>query len=183
MSAVVENLKMALNCQELLHFKPSEYEQIIQAADPPLIYKSNLELIQTLTKGVRVNDGKTMLLMNEKGENCERVYIEACLDQIQYDRLEYPSGSENSRFPGGRCYCKHKDELKFPSDHTTADFEINFEKFVNGCELQVAGFEFQPLEEKVELHDQGLEEYQDIVKAASHLCSTNLLRSLKSFSL
>ncbi|GJW22757.1 kinase-like domain, phloem protein 2-like protein [Tanacetum coccineum] len=60
MSVVVENLNMALNCQELLHFKPSEYEQIIQAADPPLIYKCNMELIQILTKGVQVNSGKTV---------------------------------------------------------------------------------------------------------------------------
>ncbi|GJX52460.1 hypothetical protein Tco_0280829 [Tanacetum coccineum] len=59
MSVVVENLNMALNCQELLHFKPSEYERIIQAADPPLIYKCNMELIQILTKGVQVNSGKT----------------------------------------------------------------------------------------------------------------------------
>ncbi|PWA92039.1 protein kinase-like domain, Phloem protein 2-like protein [Artemisia annua] len=41
------------------------------------------------------------------------------------------------------------------------DFEINYKRFRYGSELEVAGFEFQPLEEKVVLH------YQDIVKAAS----------------
>ncbi|GKE50708.1 hypothetical protein Tco_1485864 [Tanacetum coccineum] len=44
---------------------------------------------------------------------------------------------------------------------------MNFEGFQNSCKLQVAVFEFQRLEEKVEMHDQWLEEYQDIVKAAS----------------
>ncbi|GKC84511.1 kinase-like domain, phloem protein 2-like protein, partial [Tanacetum coccineum] len=56
---------------------------------------------------------------------------------------------------------------QFTSDNKTADFEINFEGFRNSCKLQVAGFEFQRLEETVELHDRGLEEYQDIVKVAS----------------
>ncbi|PWA85445.1 protein kinase-like domain, Phloem protein 2-like protein [Artemisia annua] len=240
-SVVVENLKMALKCQELLRFKPSEYEQIIQAADPPLIYKSNMELIETLTKGVRVNGDKTMLTMNEKGEICERICIEACLDQIQFDRLEDPSDFEDSRFPWGRCYCKHEDEWKvraraqflsplitysvnlvfrnaermsycktlhykldgeakccmvydtyeredgwfvvplfqFTSDHKTTDFDIYFERCRYGSNLRVAGFEFRPLEEKVELHDQGLEEYQDIVKVASQTLFYKSLEELK----
>nr|GEZ65100.1 protein kinase-like domain, phloem protein 2-like protein [Tanacetum cinerariifolium] len=160
---------------------------------------------------------------------CERIYIEACLNLNQYDRLQDPSEFENLRFPGGRCYCKHKEKLnvrvrarflyplitysvnivfrnvginmlktvyfklngekkccivydtyeredgwfvvplyQFTSDLKIAHFEISIDIFGSGyCKLQVAGFEFQPLEEKVELHDQGLEEYQDIAKAAS----------------
>ncbi|GJT89511.1 kinase-like domain, phloem protein 2-like protein [Tanacetum coccineum] len=270
MSLVVEKLKVALELKlaaeyeygEILKFAdpPLIYKSmeelkallskgllfnggktIIQAADPPLIYKSNMELIETLTKGVRVNGGKTMLLINEKGGICERICIEACLDQIQYNCLEDPSDYENSRFPGRRCYSSYANELKvhvraeflcplitysvnlvlrypermrdcktlhyklnwekffcmvydaykredgwfvvplyqFTSDHKTADFEIHFEGFRYDCKLQVAGFEFHPLEEKVELHDEGLEEYQDIVKVASQSLFYKSLEELK----
>ncbi|PWA85802.1 Phloem protein 2-like protein [Artemisia annua] len=78
-----------------------EYKEILKSADPPLRF---LEF--------PVNGGKTLLTINDKGEVfCERIYIEACMDQLQYDRLQDPSGFENSRFPGGRCYYKHEDEL------------------------------------------------------------------------
>ncbi|PWA92719.1 Phloem protein 2-like protein [Artemisia annua] len=87
MSVVAENLKMALNCQELLHFKPSEYEQIIQAADPPLIYKSNMELIQTLTKGVRVNGGKTVEL-HDQGLKEYQDIVKAVSQSLFYKSLE-----------------------------------------------------------------------------------------------
>nr|GEU58579.1 protein kinase-like domain, phloem protein 2-like protein [Tanacetum cinerariifolium] len=175
-----------------------EYKKILKAADPPLRFL-----------GFTVNMGKTLLSINDKGDIiCERIYIEACLDQIQYRHLKDPSGFENSR---GRCYFKDKDEFKvrvralflyprmtysvnlvfrnvlqsvwlcktlhykldeetkccmvydtyeredgwfvvplyqFTSDHKTTDFEIDFEGFWNSCKLQVAGFEFQRLEEK-----------------------------------
>ncbi|GKD79208.1 kinase-like domain, phloem protein 2-like protein, partial [Tanacetum coccineum] len=87
MSAVVENLKMALNCQELLHFKPSEYEQIIQAADPPVIYKSNMELIETLTKGVRVNGGKTVELHDQGLEEYQDI-VKVESQSLFYKSLE-----------------------------------------------------------------------------------------------
>ncbi|PWA61301.1 protein kinase-like domain, Phloem protein 2-like protein [Artemisia annua] len=216
---VVEKLKVALELQEQEPIRKAaeqEYKEILKSADPPLRF---LEF--------PVNGGKTLLSINDKGEVfCERIYIEACLDQTQYDRLEDPSGFENSRFPGGRCYYKHQDELQarvrarflypqitysvnlvfrnaqrmmycktlhyklngekkycmvydtyeredgwfvvplyqFTSYQKTAGFEIIFKGFQNNCELQVAGFEFQRLEDKIELHDKGLE---DIVKAAS----------------
>ncbi|PWA43313.1 protein kinase-like domain, Phloem protein 2-like protein [Artemisia annua] len=252
MSVVVEKLKAALEqreheqeqiCKAAEHMRKAaeqeqmrkaaeqEYKEILKSANPPLRF---LEF--------RVNGGKTLLSINDKGEVfCERIRIEACLNQIQYDSLEDPFDFENSRFSGGRCYCKHEDELKvrvraqflypqitysanivfrnaertrycktlhykvngetkccmvydtyeredgwfvvplyqFTSENETADFEINFEGFRNGGELLVAGFEFQPLEEKVELHDQGLEEYQDIVKAASQSLFYKSLEELK----
>ncbi|PWA53389.1 protein kinase, ATP binding site, Serine/threonine-protein kinase Plk3 [Artemisia annua] len=212
-----------------------EYKEILKSADPPLRF---LEFPVNGGKTIDPNNSADIQLMNmqlltinDKGEVfCERIYIEACMGQFQYDRLQDPSGFENSRFPGGRCYYKHEDELnirvraqflypritysvnlvfrnalqsvwlcqtlhykldgvtkccmvydtyeredgwfvvplyKFTSDHKTAEFEINFQRFRDSCKLQVAGFEFQPLEENVELNDQWLEEYQDIVKAAS----------------
>ncbi|GJS34492.1 hypothetical protein Tco_0532874 [Tanacetum coccineum] len=254
MFVVVEKLKAALKLKELHDLKlqreqeemlklaaESEYGEILKLADPPLIYKSMEELKALLSNGFRVNDGKTLLSVNDKGGViCERIYIEACLDPIQYRHLKDPPDLENSRFPGGRSYFKYKEKLKirvraeflcplktyslnlvfrnvmdmrcetfhykldgetkccmvydtyeredgwfvvplyqFPSDHKTADFEINFEGFRSRCKLQIAGFEFQPLEEKVELHDQGLEEYQEIVKAASQSLFYKSLEELK----
>ncbi|GKD20490.1 hypothetical protein Tco_1222193, partial [Tanacetum coccineum] len=111
MSVVVEKLKIALQFQDLLfNIKPSEYEEILKAADPPVIYRSNMELKAILTKGFLVNGGKTLLLINDKGENCERMYIESCsnLDTIMECNLVYPSHYNNSRFPGGRCYTYKK---------------------------------------------------------------------------
>nr|GEZ29052.1 protein kinase-like domain, phloem protein 2-like protein [Tanacetum cinerariifolium] len=60
MSIVVEKLKIALQFQELRYFKPSEYEKIIVAADPPLIYKFKIELKAILAKGFLVNKGETV---------------------------------------------------------------------------------------------------------------------------
>ncbi|GJY90072.1 kinase-like domain, phloem protein 2-like protein [Tanacetum coccineum] len=233
MSVVVEKLEGALELQEQEQIRKAaeqEYKEILKSADPPL------RLLE-----FPVNGGKTLLSINDKGEViCERICIEACLDQIQYDHLEDPSGFENLRFSGGRCYGKEENELKvrvragflypqitytvnlvfrnarinmcktlyyklngeaksfivystykredgwfvvplyqFTSDHKTANFEINFEGLWSGCKLQVAGFEFQHLEENVELHDQGLEEYQDIVKAASQPLFYKSLQELK----
>ncbi|GKD33990.1 kinase-like domain, phloem protein 2-like protein [Tanacetum coccineum] len=181
-----------------------EYVEILKLADPPLIYKSVKELKALLSKGLPVNGGKTLLSINDKGEViCERIYIEACLDQMQYHRLQYPSGFENLRnakrvncktlhyklngeakcFMVYDTYYEREDGwfvvplYQFTSDRKTADFEIDFEGFQNGCML--AGFEFEPLEEKVELHDQWLEEYQDIVKAASQSLFYKSLEELK----
>lgn len=44
---------------------------------------------------------------------------------------------------------------QFTSDHKTADFEFEFGRIRNDCVLQVAGFEFQPLEEKVSIKISG----------------------------
>ncbi|GJV63871.1 kinase-like domain, phloem protein 2-like protein [Tanacetum coccineum] len=240
MSLVVEKLKVALELKLAAEYG---YGEILKFADPPLIYKSMEELKALLSKGLLVNGGKTLLSVNDKGEViCERIYIEACLDPIQYRHLKDPSDLENSRFPGGRFYFKYEEELKirvraeflcpiityslnlvfrnantwgkrcktlhykidgetkccmvydtyeredgwfvvplyqFTCEHKTADFKINFEGFPNGSALQIAGFEFQPREEKVELHDQWLEEYQDIVKAVSQSFFCKSLEELK----
>ncbi|GJT06822.1 kinase-like domain, phloem protein 2-like protein [Tanacetum coccineum] len=102
MSVVVKKLKTALEQEEMRKAVEYEYKEILKAADPPLRF---LEF--------PVNGGKTLLSINDKGEViCERICIEACLDQIQYDRLQDPSGFENLRFSGGRCYCKDENELK-----------------------------------------------------------------------
>ncbi|GKA78440.1 kinase-like domain, phloem protein 2-like protein, partial [Tanacetum coccineum] len=102
MSVVVKKLKAALEQEEMRKAVEYEYKEILKAADPPLRF---LEF--------PVNGGKTLLSINDKGEViCERICIEACLDQIQYDRLQDPSGFENLRFSGGRCYCKDENELK-----------------------------------------------------------------------
>nr|GEV20257.1 protein kinase-like domain, phloem protein 2-like protein [Tanacetum cinerariifolium] len=110
MSDVVEKLETALKSQEPVDLIPKEYEEIVKAVVPPLIYRSVDELKVLLCKGVILNGGK-----------------------------------------------------KFTSRHTTLDLEFMFEDFATS--LLVAGIEFQPSEEKVQL--QVFEEYQDILEFAS----------------
>ncbi|GJV23344.1 kinase-like domain, phloem protein 2-like protein [Tanacetum coccineum] len=61
---------------------------------------------------------------------------------------------------------------QFTSQHKTADIQFEFES--RSTHLIVAGIEFQPSEEKVEL-----QEYQDIVKATSHPLFYTSLDELK----
>ncbi|PWA39881.1 protein kinase-like domain, Phloem protein 2-like protein [Artemisia annua] len=219
MSHVVEKLEIALISQE--------YQEIVKAVVPPLIYKSIEELKVLLSNGVLLNGGKTWLSVNEKGEHIERIYMEACNPQ--------------TLFPGGLCYFYHdrfkasvrgeyltphisytanlvfryrwqsdvnyhnplrykidgEDETKvfiiyptiheredgwfvvplyhFTSQHTTADLQFEFE--YRWVDLLVAGIEFQPSEEKVELPV--FEEYQHIVEAASQSLFYTSLDQLK----
>ncbi|GKA02039.1 kinase-like domain, phloem protein 2-like protein [Tanacetum coccineum] len=222
MSLVVEKLKVALELK--------------------LAAESNMELKAILTKGFLVNGGKTLLLINDKGENCERMYIESCsnLDTIMESNLVYSSHYNNSRFPGGRCYTykkKFKARVKaqflspliiytvnlvfryhyrayiknystlrykldgerkvlivynteeredgwfvaplyqFTSDHKTVDLEIDFEDIGYTYKLEVAGFEFQPLEEKAAYYQ--VLEYQDIMKSASQTLFYESIEELK----
>ncbi|GKB34202.1 hypothetical protein Tco_0879144 [Tanacetum coccineum] len=63
----------------------------------------------------------------------------------------------------------------FTSQHTTADLQFEFEhRYAN---LLVAGIEFQPCEEKVQL--QVFEEYQHIIEAASQSLAYRSLQELK----
>ncbi|GJT12097.1 kinase-like domain, phloem protein 2-like protein [Tanacetum coccineum] len=199
-----EQIRKATELEQTRKAVEQEYKEILKSADPPLRF------LEFPVKG-----GKTLLSINDKGEVfCERICIEACLNQIQYDRLENPSGFENSRFSGGRCYYKHEGELKvrvraqflYPritytvnlvfrnlecvglckTLHYKLDGETKccmvydtYEREDGCCKLQVAGFEFQRLEETVELHDRGLEEYQDIVKVASQSLFYKSLKELK----
>ncbi|GJV49674.1 hypothetical protein Tco_1439886 [Tanacetum coccineum] len=144
-------------------------------------------------------DEAKWLSITEKWEHIEKIYIEACLNhaEIRDDSLNHPS-----RFPGGRCYEYHGDGFKarvrgqfltpqisytvnlvfqyrwkseFTSVHKTADLRFEFEyRFTS---LLVAGIEFQPFEEKVEL--QVFEEYQDIVEVASQSLFYTSLDELK----
>ncbi|PWA49057.1 protein kinase-like domain, Phloem protein 2-like protein [Artemisia annua] len=111
MADVVEKLEIALKSQELVDLVQKEYEEIVKAAVPPLIYRSVEELKVLLSKGVILNGGKTWLSVNEKGEHTERIYIEACNPQVTYwstnqeELLTHPTGDiVNSRFPEGLCY-------------------------------------------------------------------------------
>ncbi|PWA60898.1 concanavalin A-like lectin/glucanase domain, Tyrosine-protein kinase, non-receptor Jak3 [Artemisia annua] len=98
--------------KELHDLKMSkEYEEIVNAAVPPLNYRSLNELKVLLTEGFQVNEGKTWLSVNEKGEHIERIYIQSCNPHplsgyFENDLLVDPAdyGILNSRFPGGRYY-------------------------------------------------------------------------------
>nr|GFA77689.1 protein kinase-like domain, phloem protein 2-like protein [Tanacetum cinerariifolium] len=65
----------------------------------------------------------------------------------------------------------------FKSKHTTADIQSEFESRTTSMNLLVAGFEFHPSEEKVEL--QVFEEYQHIVEVASQSLFYTSLDELK----
>ncbi|PWA39880.1 protein kinase-like domain, Phloem protein 2-like protein [Artemisia annua] len=242
MADVVEKLEIALKYQELAVFFQKEYQEIIKAVEPPLIYRSVEELKVLLSNGVFLNGGKTLLSVNEKGEHIERIYMEACQVTFPYiDQEELLTHSDivNSRFPGGRCYryyyefkarvrgeyltphisyalnlvfryqyqsdvnkynplrYKIDGEAKvfiiypsthmredgwfivplyhFTTQHTTADLQFEFE--FRGRDLLLAGIEFQPSEEKVQLPV--FEEYQHIVAAASQSLFYTSLDELK----
>ncbi|GJV11902.1 hypothetical protein Tco_1353443, partial [Tanacetum coccineum] len=57
------------------------------------------ELKALVSKGFSVNRGKTWLSINDKGEVCERIGIEACLKQDETDdyNLQDVSDNRNSR--------------------------------------------------------------------------------------
>ncbi|GKC97642.1 kinase-like domain, phloem protein 2-like protein, partial [Tanacetum coccineum] len=71
MSVVVEKLEAALELRELHDLELYEYRELLQVADPPLIYKSVKELKDLVSNGFPVNSGKTLLSINNKGEICE----------------------------------------------------------------------------------------------------------------
>ncbi|GKB16700.1 hypothetical protein Tco_0850623 [Tanacetum coccineum] len=178
MSVVVAKLKAALELKELHDLKlQREHEQgeICTAAEYEAeMRKAVEELKALLSKGFLVNGGKTLLLINEKGEVCERIYIEACLDPIQYHGLEDSSHFGNSRFPGGHCDCKHEDKLKvrvraqFLCPLITYSVNLVFKNAERKrCKTLHYKLDGETKCCMVELHDQGLEEYQDIIKDAS----------------
>ncbi|PWA45863.1 protein kinase-like domain, Phloem protein 2-like protein [Artemisia annua] len=84
MSIVVEKLKAALEQREheqeqMRKAAELEYKEILESADPPLIYRSVKELKALFSKGISVNSGKTWFSLNENGEHCEMLSIAHCL--------------------------------------------------------------------------------------------------------
>lgn len=61
MADVVEKLEIALKYEEPIDLIPKEYQEIVQAVVPPLIYKSVEELKVLISKGVLLNGGKTVI--------------------------------------------------------------------------------------------------------------------------
>ncbi|GKE34795.1 hypothetical protein Tco_1454117, partial [Tanacetum coccineum] len=174
MSDVVEKLEIALKYQEPVDLIPKEYQEIVKAVAPPLIYRSVEEL--------------KWLSITENGEHIERIYIEACLnlDEIRPGSLKHPSGDiVNSRFPGVRRQLRQDGWFIVPlSQHKTADLQFEFEYRSTRTSLLVAGIEFQPCEEKVGslllmVELQVFEEYQEIDEAASQTLVYRSLRELK----
>ncbi|XP_076955822.1 putative serine/threonine-protein kinase PBL28 [Bidens hawaiensis] len=74
----------------------SYYEKISKTAEPPLNYRSEVELMKLFSKGVLLNGGKMWFSLNKKGEHCEMISFAECLGS------KFPRTSEfNSRFPKG----------------------------------------------------------------------------------
>nr|GEY54035.1 protein kinase-like domain, phloem protein 2-like protein [Tanacetum cinerariifolium] len=159
---------------EILLEMLTKHEDILKAADPLLtyVYKTGKQLKELLSKGLIINEGKTWLSVNEKGEHIERIYIQACLNpaEIEDNIILYFQGGHVTNM---MVHSKHLWE--FTSKRKTADLQFQFE--YPATDLQVAGIEFQPSEEKVEL--QVFEEYQHIIEAASQSLACRSLQELK----
>ncbi|KAJ0859260.1 putative protein kinase RLK-Pelle-CrRLK1L-1 family [Helianthus annuus] len=104
MTEVVTELETALVIQELSEGKLPCF---IYDETPPQNFSSKAKLWELLCEGVLLNDGKTWLSLNKKGELCEMISIAECLgsDVKSYDF----SSRYNSRFAVGTC-------LYFPCD-------------------------------------------------------------------
>nr|GEX19689.1 protein kinase-like domain, phloem protein 2-like protein [Tanacetum cinerariifolium] len=191
MSVVVEKLEAALELKELHDLKLQreheaeqkrkaaeyeeeqmrkaaeyEYREILELADPPLIYTSVKELKALLSKGLPVNGGKTLLSINDKGEvicfyinnyktwfslnekgkHCEMLSIAHCLishEGVYVDHTEvYP------RFPSGiyRTNCKGfkvhiRTQLLTPSIRYTVNLVLG-QGYTFGKQ-QYAGFRYK----------------------------------------
>ncbi|KAK1417803.1 hypothetical protein QVD17_26937 [Tagetes erecta] len=110
MDEVVKELESALESQELLESQEfSEwkeqlfyYEELSKRAEPPLHYRSKVELRKLLSKGVLVNGGRTWFSLNKKGEHCEMISFTECLDSVRSELEDDPWQFQfNSRFPVG----------------------------------------------------------------------------------
>ncbi|GKD53419.1 hypothetical protein Tco_1286806 [Tanacetum coccineum] len=105
MTRVVEELEIALESQEFPDLRLemlTQHEDMLKAADPLLTYvnKTGNQLKELLSKGLIINDGKTWLSINEKGEHIERIYIQACINPAEIEAVNLkhpPSDIVNSR--------------------------------------------------------------------------------------
>ncbi|GKC02900.1 kinase-like domain, phloem protein 2-like protein [Tanacetum coccineum] len=185
---------------------PKEYEEIVQSATSCLMYTEELKGLLSkgvlVNKGktwLSINEKGEHIERIYIQACINPAEIEAV-------NLKHPpSDIVNSRFPGGRCYEYDWQEFKarvrdgeaqvsiiyptnmredgwftvplyhFTSHHTTADLQFEFE--ARATDLLVAGIEFQPSEDKVEL--QVFEEYQHIIEAASQSLACRSFQELK----
>nr|GEV32987.1 retrovirus-related Pol polyprotein from transposon TNT 1-94 [Tanacetum cinerariifolium] len=164
MRKAAEEMRKAANDEHEEMRKAAEYEykKIFKAADPPLRFLGfPVNMGKTISKGrcyfkdedelkVRV---RALFLYPRMTYNVNLVFRNALQSVWLCKTLHYKLDEET------KCcmvYDTYEREdgwfvvplYQFTSDHKTADFEIDFEGFRNSCKLQVAGFEFQRLEEK-----------------------------------
>ncbi|CAH1445239.1 unnamed protein product [Lactuca virosa] len=98
MSDVVEELEIALDIQKTEG--PMDFEEMIETAVAPHVYKSKEELQMLLYKGMLVNGGKTWFSLNKNGEHCEMISAKVCLIPILPASPRYAyNGLHKSRFP------------------------------------------------------------------------------------
>ncbi|XP_022001217.1 uncharacterized protein LOC110898703 isoform X1 [Helianthus annuus] len=161
MTEVVTELETALIIQELSEGKLPCF---INDETSPQNFSSKVKLWELLCEGVLINDGKTWLSLNKKGELCEMISIAECLgsDVKSYDfssrynsryKLQGETESSISHLAYERedgwwmCELYH-----FTCDRRTVELQILFEDFLTSpysYSIKVEGIEFQPLE-KVE---------------------------------
>ncbi|PWA80272.1 Phloem protein 2-like protein [Artemisia annua] len=137
MSVVVEKLKAALELKELHDLELYEYREILNLADPPLIYNSLKELKALLSKGFPVTGGKR----GNSSEKQKYVDLKYKLEGETETSIVYiATTTKDNRFLIAELY-------QFTSNGRTFDLEIVFEEHKD--DLEVEGILFQPLE-KVE---------------------------------
>ncbi|PWA43948.1 serine/threonine/dual specificity protein kinase, catalytic domain-containing protein [Artemisia annua] len=136
-------------------------QEIVRGVVPPLFYRFTEESEVLLSQGVLLNRGKTVNSYNPlrykiDGEDETKVFI------------IYPTDMREDGWFTAPLY-------QFTSQYKTTDLQFVFEP--RWISLLVAGIEFQPSKEKVQL--QVFEEYKEIVKVASQSLFYTSLDELK----
>ncbi|GJZ89755.1 kinase-like domain, phloem protein 2-like protein, partial [Tanacetum coccineum] len=80
-----------------------EYQDIIEAASHPFVYRSIEELKVLLSKGIYLNGYKTWFSLSENGYQCEMISIGDCLirDDSNKNNISHYESHPLSRFPVG----------------------------------------------------------------------------------
>ncbi|KAI7752699.1 hypothetical protein M8C21_029232, partial [Ambrosia artemisiifolia] len=94
------------------------YEEMNKTAESPLNYRSEVELLKLLYKGVLLKGGKTYFSLNKKGEHCEMISIAECLG-LDVKRNNF-STKYNSRFTVGTYHYLYTGEIL--KTHVTTQF-------------------------------------------------------------
>ncbi|GJZ44785.1 kinase-like domain, phloem protein 2-like protein [Tanacetum coccineum] len=101
MAEIIQELELALKQQEVFEDLENKVnlEEIIKVVKlAGVSYESQNQLILLLLKGILVDDGKTFLSINKKGETCEMISALKCISE---DHV-LPYSLQESRFGSGR---------------------------------------------------------------------------------
>ncbi|GKA60158.1 kinase-like domain, phloem protein 2-like protein, partial [Tanacetum coccineum] len=123
-----------------------EYQDIIEAASHPLVYRSIEELKVLLSKGIYLNGYKTWFSLSENGDQSEMISIADCL--IPDDKYYYIRSHPHSRFPAGLYETRRKGfrvhvKTQFLSPLTTYTVNLVFNHPFSMDKLVYLGFQYK----------------------------------------